>query len=249
MRGGAATVVSVEVSGEVAVVEAILVQRHGQRQAGTDIAGVRRPADAHARDRNHAGGQRQEIADLGRMIADHADRAAAEPDGFGRDREGRKRQRGIDRRVEEQVEMIVRKRLAALLGDVGQAPAVGQEDQEYRRLAYPRHVGDEIRDRAPFGRLANDQDIALLQIALRRRRKRASTEQIDQVAIHRARRIAPDGAVIREPGKSVEARHRRIDGETFAEALGERGLDRFDVGGTCFRGMAHRDGPRHGGMA
>ncbi len=71
------------------------------------------------------------------------------PDRVGGAQERRQHDAGIDRGVEELIEMIVRKRLAAHLGDFRQPPAVRQEHQERRRGADERLVRDEIGDRPP----------------------------------------------------------------------------------------------------
>ena len=66
-------------------VVAIAVHRHGRRQAQADMALDRRPADGQPGHREHLVGQTQNLADTIDMVADHADRAAAEPCRLGRE--------------------------------------------------------------------------------------------------------------------------------------------------------------------
>jgi hypothetical protein len=73
------------------------------------------------------------------MIADDADRATAETHRFRSPQERRQHQRGIDAGVEEQIEMIVRKRLAAFLRDERQPSRIAEKHQKHRRLHRPRH--------------------------------------------------------------------------------------------------------------
>ena len=96
------------------------------------------------------------------VIGDHASRLSAEPP--------------IDGGVEELVEMVVRKWLAAKLGDALEPPAIGEKDQKDRSGRHPGHVGDQVADRAAAGRVGDDEDVALLQVALGRRRERAGAQ-------------------------------------------------------------------------
>src|SRR5207302_3446304 len=170
---GAAAVVGVDAGSEIALIVAVAVQRDVERQARTDVACLRRPADTHAGYRNDAVGKLQHVAHARRMVADDADRAAAEPDRFGGADEGCEHDAGVDGRVEELVEVIVRERLAAKLGDPLQAPAIGEKDQEDRRGDDPRHIGDQLANRSARRVVTDNDNVALLQVALRRRRERA----------------------------------------------------------------------------
>src|SRR6266852_5080035 len=114
------------------------------------------------------------------MVADDADRAAAEPDRFGGADEGREHDAGIDRGVEELVEVIVRERLAAKLGDALKAPAIGEKNQEDGRNDDPWHIGDQLADGPAHSAVADNEDVALLQVALRGRRERAGAEEPQQ---------------------------------------------------------------------
>ena len=140
------------------------------------MACLRRPADAHAGHRDDTLGQFQEIAHLRGMVADDADWTAAEPDRFGRTDEGCEHDAGIDGGVEELVEMVVRKRFFAELGNALEPPAIGEKDQKHRRGRHPGHVRDQVADGAAAGRVGDDEDVALLQVALGRRRERAGAQ-------------------------------------------------------------------------
>ena len=83
-------------------------------------------------------GKPEQRRDLGRTIADHADRARAEPLRLGGEHERRQRDPGIDRRVEERIEVIVRERLAAPFVPQPLAAVVAAEDQQHRRILEPR---------------------------------------------------------------------------------------------------------------
>ncbi len=84
--------------------------------------------------------------------------------------EAREHDGGIDRRIEEQIEMVVRERLAAHRRELRRAAAVGEEDEEHRRLDEPWHFRKQRGDGMALSFVANNQNIALLQIALCRRR-------------------------------------------------------------------------------
>jgi hypothetical protein len=106
------------------------------------------------------------------MIADHADRAGAESDRIGGADEARQHDPGVHRCVEELVEVVVRKRLAAHARDFRQPPSVREEHQERGRRPDERLIGNEIGDGVLIG-FAHDEDVCLLQVALARRRQRA----------------------------------------------------------------------------
>ena len=58
------------------------------------------------------------------------------------------RTNAVHGRIEEQIEVIVRERLASQLGDARQPAAVGEKHQEHRRIRDPRHVRDQRGDGA-----------------------------------------------------------------------------------------------------
>src|SRR6266849_4805031 len=109
----AAAVVGVETAREIARVVAILVQGRIEAEPRRDVSGLRGPADAEARDRDHALGKLEQLAHHIGAIADGADRTTAEPDRRGGTHERGQNDRAVDDGVEEQVEMIVGERLVA----------------------------------------------------------------------------------------------------------------------------------------
>ena len=115
------------------------------------------------------------------VIAHGADRTTAQPDRRRRPQERRQHDRRIHRRIEKLVEMIVRKRLVVEFCQHRQPFAVGDEHQEGRRVHDPRHVGNGRDDAGTDCRVGDDDDVALLQVALGRRRKRAGAQQPQQV--------------------------------------------------------------------
>src|SRR6185312_2717370 len=105
-----------------------------------------------------------------RMVADHADRAAAQTHGLRRLRDACEYNGGVDRGIEEQIEVVVRERLAAHGGELRCAATVGEDDEDDRRLDEPRHFRKQASDGMALSFVANNQNIALLKIALCRRR-------------------------------------------------------------------------------
>src|SRR5262245_34172763 len=75
----AAMVVGLDGFPDLAVLKAVAVHRRCQRQPQTEAWTARGPAKAQAGDREHVRGQCQQLAHLGRVIADGADGSAAEP--------------------------------------------------------------------------------------------------------------------------------------------------------------------------
>src|SRR5262252_4493206 len=68
--------------------------------------------------------------------------------------------------------MIVRERFATQLGNRRQTPAVGGEHEEYRRIIDPRHLPDQRHNGLSDRGVADDDDIALLEIAFGRGKNR-----------------------------------------------------------------------------
>ncbi len=209
---------------EVAAVETAAMHGGVEAEPGRDVALLGRPAETEPGHRHDLLGQAQQVAHHRGVIADGADRAAAEPGGLGGADEGRQHDRRIGHRVEKQIEVIVREWLVAHLGDRRHAGAVGDEHQERRRVRDPRHVGDGGRDRALHGLVVDDDDVALLQIALGRRRQRAGAQEPQRVGRNRLRKETAVAAMARHGGKFGKAEKVGIDRNALAEAFGERVL-------------------------
>src|SRR5712692_3581888 len=93
----AAAVVGVETAREIARVVAILVQGRIEAEPRRDVSGLRGPADAETRDRDHALGKLEQVAHHIGAIADGADRTATEPDRRRGAHEGVEHERAVDR--------------------------------------------------------------------------------------------------------------------------------------------------------
>src|SRR6516162_5940284 len=120
------------------------------------------------------------------MIADGADRTAAEPDCLRGADKRRERDCRIDDGIEEQIEVIVRERFATQLGNRRQAPAVRGEHEEYRRIIDPRHLPDKRHNGLSYRGVADDDDIALLEIAFGRGSEGACAKEAKQIGRYRA---------------------------------------------------------------
>src|SRR5262249_50002353 len=144
------------------------------------------PADTNSRDRNDAIWQVQQIAYGSWIIADGADWTAAEPDCLRGADKCRERDCRINDRIEEQIEVVVRERFATELGNRGQTLAVRSKYEEYWRIIDPRHLGDERHNGLSYRGVADDDDIALLEIALGRGRESACAKEPKQIGLDRA---------------------------------------------------------------
>ena len=141
-----------------------------------------RIAEAKPGDRKHQVGQVEHGRDLVDLVADHADRADAEPGGFGAQDHRLHRERGIDAGVEEAFERAVADRLAAQLADALQPPRVAEKDEEDRRHADPGHAREQRADRGALGRIADPQDRGLLEVRFRRRAQGRGDQQVEQAS-------------------------------------------------------------------
>jgi hypothetical protein len=103
----AAAIIGVDRFGQPRIV--VCVDMHGrfEGQAHADEALLRRVAEAEPGDRKHLVGQLEDFGDLGDAVAQDADRAGAEPDGFGGEDAGLHDQRRVDRSVEKSFERAV----------------------------------------------------------------------------------------------------------------------------------------------
>ena len=118
-------------------------------------AGLGGPSGGEAGDRDHALRQGQDIAHPSGLVPNGAERTAAEPDRGGGPHEGGHHDGAVDGGIEQQIDMIVRERLAAQARQLRGAAAVGQEHQQHRRLREPRHVGHQRDDGAPLLRIVH----------------------------------------------------------------------------------------------
>src|SRR5215831_12466004 len=92
---------------------AIVVDRDVEAEPRAHDAAERRPASPQRRHRKDMLRQAEDVGDLLWMVADGADRAGPQPDPVGRRDEGREHDAGIDRGVEERVEIVVHERPTA----------------------------------------------------------------------------------------------------------------------------------------
>ena len=110
---------------------------------------------------------------------------AAEPRRLGRDDEGRKRDSGIDGCIEERVEVIVGERLAAPRVQLPLPAVVAAEHEERRGARDPvlrQRAGREQRvDARSDSPVLDDDDVALLHVALGRGGQRQRAQRLDQL--------------------------------------------------------------------
>src|SRR5262252_4384315 len=86
--------------------------------------------------------------------------------------------------------MIVRERFATQLGNRRQAPAVRGEHEEYRRIIDPRHLPDKRHNGLSYRGVADDDDIALLEIAFGRGSEGARAKEAKQIGRYRAGQVS-----------------------------------------------------------
>src|ERR1700736_6543942 len=114
-------------------------------------------------------GQVQEARYGSRVIAYGANRAGAQALGVSRDHESRQ----SDRRIEEGIEMIVGKGLVAQCVDQSLTAVIAAENDKVRQSRGPllaqRSCSEERAYPGSQGGGVDDEDIALLEIALGRR--------------------------------------------------------------------------------
>ena len=177
------------------------------------MARLCRPTDAQPRNRDHALGQIEKVAHRTCLVAHGADRATPQTHCLGRAQEGGEHDRAVRDRIEEEIEVIVRKRFASHRRYLRQPPSIGEKHQKSRRLRDPGHVRNERCDRALPGPVAHHQDIGLLQVALGGSRQRASAEKVEQLRRDGARQEPAMNAMARNAHKLVESRERRIDAQ------------------------------------
>ncbi len=175
-----------------AVVVAVAVDHDRRRQAERDLR-LRElgPADGEAGDREDRVRQAQDLAGLIDLVADLADRAGAEPDGFRRGDEALHGERRVDHAVHEGVEIVVPVLVAANLGQPPDAAQVGAEHHEDGRLGRPVHAAAEPDQRLPHRRVLHDDDGILLQVRLGRRRLGAGEQHGQELVGDRPVGVVP----------------------------------------------------------
>ena len=102
------------------------------------------------------------------------------PAAFGGNDEGGEDDGGIDGGIEEGVEMVVGEGLPAPFVKLPLAPVVAAENQEGGGGGDPLVLGEQGVDVGSQARLADDDDVALLKIAFRRRAQGGGGEGLDQ---------------------------------------------------------------------
>jgi len=190
-----------------------------------DPARAGRPAQAQAGEGEYLRRQAEHLVDGGRVVADFADRAAAQAHGLGGIDEGGQRDRRVAHRIEKQVEMVVRKGLAAQGRHRADARAVAAEHQEGGRGAHPGRAGQQIGNRSAQFRVADVDDVALLQIAFAGRGEGAGAEQADHLRVDRAFAVLAMAAVAGDAGQGLQAGASGGDGNGLAEAFVQAGGD------------------------
>jgi hypothetical protein len=136
------------------------------------------------------------------VIADGADGGTAEPRRFGGDGERRKRDAGVERGIEEDIQMIVGEGLATPGMQLALAAVVGAEDEERRGAGNPG-LGEASRrqqlvEGMPYLPVLDDDDVALLQVALAGRGKGKRAKDFDQLGRHLAVGEGAAGAARRQ---------------------------------------------------
>ncbi len=158
------------------------------------------------------------------MIADGADRTAAEPDCLRGADKRRERDCRIDDRIEEQIEVIVGERFATELGNRRQTPAVRSKHEEYRRIIDPRHLRNKRHNGLSYRGVADDDDIALLEIAFGWGREGACAKEAKQIGRYRARQVSSMRTMAGYFFQFVQPGQFGINLEFGAKALEQRGV-------------------------
>src|ERR1700730_792130 len=156
------------------------------------------------------------------MTADGDDGAAAEPDCLRGADKRRERDCRIDDRIEEQIEVIVRERVATELGNRRQTPAVRSEHEEYRRIIDPRHLRDKRHNGLSYRGVADDDDIALLEVAFGRGREGTCAKEVKQIGLYRAGQVSSMRTMAGYFFQFVEPGQFGINLEFGAKALEQR---------------------------
>jgi hypothetical protein len=136
--------------------------------------------------------QAEQLGDLLRVVADGADGCAAEPHRLRGDDECRQRDAGIDGGIEERIEVVVGERLAApsraadAAGGCCRRTRAGRVRPGIHSCA-KGPVESKGIDAAADAGILDDDDVALLQVALGRGRKRQCAQGVDQRRSNTAR--------------------------------------------------------------
>src|SRR5215469_12696330 len=141
-----------------------------ERKAQADMAGGRGIPDAQSGYREYLVREPQNFADRLGMVANDADRTAAETGGFGRKDKGLQHQGRVDRGVEEPFELPVSRVVPARFADALEPAGIAAEHQELRRSTDPWHVGDEMRQLVALRAILDPNDAGLLEVRFGRGR-------------------------------------------------------------------------------
>src|SRR5262249_55657729 len=104
--------------------------------------------------------------------------------------------------------------------------SIGEEDEKGRSVVDPGHIGDRSDDRPANGHIVDDENVALLKIALRRRREGTGAEEPQEFGFDAAWEELPlrwIGGDFFKLGRSSE---RGIARDPFAKPLRDRLPDR-----------------------
>ena len=157
-------------------------------------------------------GQFQYPGDGGGVIAQHANRAAAEARRLGRQDKDLHHECGVDGGVEEAFEPGVGRRVAMQDTQPFEAARIAAEHQEHRRIADPWHIRNERGEPVAASPVADTDDRGLLKIRFGRGGKGGPQQQPQQFLGNRAIGVAAMGAPqqgLAQPGQVQEVFGRR----------------------------------------
>src|SRR5260370_17441197 len=157
------------------------------------------------------------------MVADGADRTAADPDCRRGAEKGWECECRIDEGIEEQIGVMVGERFATEPGNRRQTPAVRSKHEEYRRIIDPRHLRNKRHNGLSYRGVADDDDIALLEIAFGWGREGACAKEAKQIGRYRARQVSSMRTMAGYFFQCVQPGQVRINLEFGAKALEQRG--------------------------
>ena len=144
----------------------------------------------------------------GGVVADGADRAAAQARPVRRRHEGGEHDAGIDRGIEERIEIVVHERPAAPFEQQPVAAVVAAEHQEHRGGLDPGIIRQQSLELLALALVRHDHDVGLLQVALGGRRQRHRAERLQQRRIDRLVEVAPHDAAVGHVGQDIDAPRR-----------------------------------------
>src|ERR1051326_8794703 len=177
MAGIAPPVVVVDRGRETGVVITVDMNSRLQRQAHADKPGLRRVAETEPRYGEDLVRQCEDLANGFNVIAQHADRTAAEVERLGRENTGLQGERGVDGGVEEPFEGTVRLRVAAEVAELFEAARIAEKDEKHRRRGDPRPVWNQGAESIAASAVLHPDGRGLLKIRFRGGRERRGEQQ------------------------------------------------------------------------